>query len=93
MHDRVVGLLDPVPASVTVHGIVAPHHGCYFSDADPGDFRFKLRQIFAAALWWGIAAIQQAVDKDIVQPFAPGQLQKGVKVRVVGVYSAVGKQA
>ena len=49
-------------------------------------------QVAGAALGRGVAAIQQAVDKDVGQPLLFGQLDQGIEVGVVGVDPAVGQQ-
>ena len=89
----IVGLFDPIPAVVPVHGVVASHDRSDPADTDAGDLGLKLLQIGVATLGRGVATVKQAVNADLAEPFLFGQFQQRVQMGVVGVDAAVGEQA
>src|SRR4029077_12387741 len=89
--DRVVGELDPLPAGVAVHRVVAA--------ADGGDAAglaqpaLQLPQVVATAVRQGVAAVGGGVEDDVGNALLGGQLDAGLDVVPAGVDPTVGDEA
>ena len=87
-----VCLLQPIPVGVAIHGVVAALHG---GDLRPVFVAGLLHLGYEALAGGGghVAAVQEAVDVDLLRPQIVGQLDGGLDVGDVGVDAAVGHQA
>jgi hypothetical protein len=89
--DRVVSKLDPLPAGVAVHRVVAA--------ADGGDAAglaqpaLQFRQVGAAAVRQGVATVGEGVEDDVGDALLGGQLDRRLDVLPAGVDAAVGDEA
>ena len=89
-HDhRTVGFFDTIPAIVTVHGIVAAHDRGNLADTDFLELGLEFLGKALGRIRRNIAAVKEAVDIDIFQSLALGQLDQGIQVGVVAVDAAV----
>ena len=89
----VVGHLQPLPAFVAVHGVVAAHDGGDLAHADLVALFHALGYKVLAAGGGHIPAVQKGVDIDPLQALVLGHLQQGPKVLHRGVYAAAREQA
>src|SRR5699024_4748394 len=64
----VIGLLHPVPALVTVHGVVPAHHRCDLAHADLPALFHRLSHKALAAGGGYIPTVQKGVDIDLLHP-------------------------
>ena len=93
VHHGVVGHLHPLPALVTVHGVVAAHDR---GDLAHAQLRTLVRQRLDEALAAGgghIAPVQEAVEIHALKALVLGHPHQRVQVVDMGVYAAVGQQA
>ena len=89
-HDhRTVGFFDTIPAIVAIHGIVAAHDRGNLADSDLLELCFQFLGKTFGRIRRDIAAVKEAVDIDIFQSLALGQLDQGIQVGVVAVDAAV----
>ena len=90
VHKEVVCLLGPLPASVAVHREVATHHAG--DPARPGPQAPVLHglQIVNARLRWGVTAIGDAVNDNVLRPKLGGQFDQGTHVHELGVHTTIG---
>ena len=91
MDDRVVGELDPLPAGVAVHRVIAA--------ADRGDTAglaqpaLELAEVAAAAVGQRVAAVGEGVKDDVGDALLRGELDRRLDVLPAGVDAAVGDEA
>ena len=88
----VVGGLQPVPALVTVHGVVAADHRGDLAHADGAALLHGLGHEVRAGGGRDVPAVQEGVEIDPLQTLFLGQAQQGPQVLDVGVDTAVGQQ-
>ena len=91
--DQLVGLLDPVPAVVAVHGEVAADQAGDAPLAELGERGVEQFDGRLGALWWSIAAVEKGVQVDPLGATLGRQLGHGGDVLLVAVHAAVGQQA
>ena len=79
MHQQVVGLLGPIPAAVSVHGVVASHQGGDSPAAagEPDDVARQRAHDAVGGGGQGVAAVEKAVDRDGLDPQAYPEVQAG----------------
>ena len=90
VHDRVVGLLRPVPAPVAVHAPVAASDG-----PDPAGApqpALDLLDVSGAVVRQGVAPVRESVDHQVRDPLLAGQLDDRLDVLPAGVDPAVRDQ-
>ena len=74
--DTIHGSLNPVPALVTVHGVVPTHHGCHLTNAKLSGLVKKLLQVPCSGLWIRISAVPEEMNVDLWNPRRLGHLQQ-----------------
>jgi hypothetical protein len=90
----VPGQAGAFPAAVAVHRVVATDDGADAGRAaEVGDRPLQPRQVAAAAVGRGVAAVREGVDGDPRDATASGQVDQADQVAEVGVDAAVGHQA
>ena len=88
----VIGQLHALPAVVAVHRVVTAADRRDLADADLRHLLFQGRHIFLRRCRGRVAAVQEAVDKDLRQTVPLCKLQKGVKMVRMGMDAARGDQ-
>ena len=91
--EYIPGLHHAVIVLVTVHGIVASHHGSNFTNADLLHLLFQLCHISLCGSGRRISAVQEAVDIDFCEALALCELQKPVEMLRVAVHAAGANQS
>jgi hypothetical protein len=89
VHHGVVGELDALPTIVAIHRIVAANHGGNFADAELAHFLPQLLDEFATAVRRSIAAVHEAVDKNVFDSLPFGEFEEREKMLDVRVNAAV----
>ena len=90
---EVMGELDPLPAFVAVHGVVATDHGGDPGLGDFGDCLFEGTEKFTSRGGGTIAAIGDGMDKDFSRAGGAGYFQQSKQVVDMGVNAAVRDQS
>ena len=84
-----VGFLDPIPALVPVHGVVAAAYRRHLARAYLLEFRLQLPEIGQGTPGRDIPAIQNGVHINVLKIQFLGHLQECIKVSIVAVHAPV----
>ncbi|MNX92463.1 hypothetical protein D3C86_1246030 [compost metagenome] len=93
VHEGAVGDLDPLPAVVAVHGVVAPHDGGDLAVTHGVQALLDLVEVAPARGGRRVAPVGDGLDVGLGHAEARGHLQEGVEVLLGAVDAAVGDQA
>ncbi len=83
--EHLPGDLQPLPALVTVHGVVAPDRRAELADADLRELGRDLPQVTGRRLGRRVAPVEEGVPDDLGEPAPLRQLADGVGVLERGV--------
>ncbi len=87
-----LGALDPFPALVAIHRVVAAGDGGDAAHADAPHLALQGFDESRSAFGRRIAAVHEAVDADVAHLLALGHFEQRVEVRVHGMHAAVAEQ-
>ena len=93
LRQSIVCQVDSLPAIVTVHRIVTSRNNADLADTDLFHLCLKLFDKSFARCGRSIAAVKEAVYIHLFQAFSLCHLKQAVKMCIVAVNTAVGKQA
>ena len=93
MNHRAIGELDALPAIVAIHGVVAADERGDFADAELAHFLLQLLDEVAAAVRRRVAAVHEAMDKDVFHFLLLGHFEQREKMLNVRVHAAVAEQS
>ncbi len=89
MDDGVVARLHPVPASVPIHGEIAPtDRGDPGVPVDRSETRLQVRHELQCGAWRRIPPVQKGVDPNGREPVPGGQCDERHQVPIVGMHAA-----
>src|SRR5690606_38846145 len=92
LDDQVVGLLDAVPAVVTVHGEVAANQAGDTTLAELGKGGFEQLDGRLGAFWRRVAAVEEGVQVDVCGATAGSRFDHGHQVILMTVHATIGEQ-
>ncbi len=83
LNQRPPSPLDPLPAIVAVHGIIAADDRGDPPAAEPGHLRLQLRKILRGAARRCIATVEKGVNQDLFDALRPGHFEQSIKMGIV----------